>query len=545
MSKSPLTRPLEGDALRIQQLQEKLAQVHENQRFFDASKSGHTTQQSIAPISPGSKSTRSSREVHSMTFDEAISPRSLKSNPLEGSSLHLRTETDSRPTKRLGQRQAPVIQPTSHATNRDGFARRDARLKTLNQEKIPNGHDVSEDFSSIPDFLHNSEVLPFLYQDLSQTPTESPSYEHANPFDTDIHDIPLANSSPLNPSKDTVVGAQLSRSNTNSRGRRDAADLTAGVHSKSARGFFNNLIHKKKGKYGLSSTPQTEDRVTPEQFTSPFDQSRPRPYHQHSSLSLRLPHSRRQTFNSETKNSPTPSKPVSEHNSASGVVLDTDLSHMSGILTSTKRPEVMRPDYSINPRTSSVATTEDFGEAAWAPPESWAVKRQDELARADPVTDDFDPLDDPLYTKRKESHISAVTNASEGNSKKGPNHQMRIYRGDWTFATVACGLHTTTESLMTILGRKFFLPSVANYQILMERNGLSRILQTWEKPFILQKTLLEEAGYTEADRLEEMGRDDNSYLCRFIFTTCSVPSFSLVRTQESYFYTAQLTILGG
>jgi adenylate cyclase len=49
-----------------------------------------------------------------------------------------------------------------------------------------------------------------------------------------------------------------------------------------------------------------------------------------------------------------------------------------------------------------------------------------------------------------------------------------------------------------------------------------------EKPVLLQKRRLEQAGYTEEDRLEDLGREDHSYLCRFTFRVESVPSFGAV-----------------
>ena len=46
---------------------------------------------------------------------------------------------------------------------------------------------------------------------------------------------------------------------------------------------------------------------------------------------------------------------------------------------------------------------------------------------------------------------------------------------------------------------------------------LERVLQLNEHPIQIQKTLLEQIGYTEEDRIEDVGREDNSYLFRFTF----------------------------
>lgn len=38
-----------------------------------------------------------------------------------------------------------------------------------------------------------------------------------------------------------------------------------------------------------------------------------------------------------------------------------------------------------------------------------------------------------------------------------------------------------------------------------------------EKPVLLQKRRFEQAGYTELDKLEDLGREDNSYLCKLVY----------------------------
>ena len=51
----------------------------------------------------------------------------------------------------------------------------------------------------------------------------------------------------------------------------------------------------------------------------------------------------------------------------------------------------------------------------------------------------------------------------------------------------------------------------------------------WEKPIRLQQLRLEQAGYTEWDRPEELGRDDHSYLIKFIYKPEVLPSAGMVR----------------
>ena len=55
-----------------------------------------------------------------------------------------------------------------------------------------------------------------------------------------------------------------------------------------------------------------------------------------------------------------------------------------------------------------------------------------------------------------------------------------------------------------------------------------------EKPVKLQKRRFEQAGYTELDRLEEVGRDDNSYMVKLIFKPTS-PLVSINVSSPSHF----------
>lgn len=38
-----------------------------------------------------------------------------------------------------------------------------------------------------------------------------------------------------------------------------------------------------------------------------------------------------------------------------------------------------------------------------------------------------------------------------------------------------------------------------------------------ERPVLLQKRRFEQAGYTELDKLDDLGREDNSYLCKLVY----------------------------
>ncbi|CCG83410.1 Adenylate cyclase AcyA [Taphrina deformans PYCC 5710] len=540
-------RPLDGDALRIQQLTAKLAQVQKDQSFLNPRAPGSHGFPGSASSSKHNAAVPRSIMGDKARTNSQISPRTT----LDGSLPMMQHSFAEGEHSRISpsaqhHRLAPVIHSPSaanSATLSQDTSDSERFHTSYSHGSAANNHVNSGTKASV-------DIAPFMYSTSSNVPastsaTPTTRSELANTFDavngrrgSSSH---VTSSSPLNPNKtNNALGPPLKLS----RSRRDAADLGANaqIQRKQSRGFFNTLMGKKKRESSTASKEPTraEAKLHQELFTSPFENANQQPrrpaYHTPSLSSLRIPQARRSDSHSEPSTMQRIKSSVISIDrspgssiSTGGITLDTDMSRMTGIVGISQETALPKQDFTFGSRGDSTAsaTNEEFGDAAWAPPESWAVRRPEDIARDDALFDGPDPLDDPIPTAQPEKKISAATVSSEQQSKKGPNHQMRIFRGDWTFATVACHLQTTTDGLMTVLGRKFFLPSVANYQILIERNGLSRILQSWEKPFVLQKTLLEEAGYTEQDRLEEIGRDDNAYLCRFIFTTCSVPSFSV------------------
>ncbi|CAG8525958.1 3888_t:CDS:10 [Paraglomus occultum] len=147
------------------------------------------------------------------------------------------------------------------------------------------------------------------------------------------------------------------------------------------------------------------------------------------------------------------------------------------------------------------------GAEGWSPPESWAVRKPS--VETVTLVDDEDTReadsDNWYYGKRL--------------------FCIRIFRPDATFGTVSCGLNTTTSELCHILGKKFFIADITKYNLYVKRHDLERVLTPQERPLQLQKRLLEQAGYTEVDRLEDLGREDNSYLVRFTFKETIIPRF--------------------
>ncbi|KAL0087646.1 hypothetical protein J3Q64DRAFT_1657804 [Phycomyces blakesleeanus] len=164
---------------------------------------------------------------------------------------------------------------------------------------------------------------------------------------------------------------------------------------------------------------------------------------------------------------------------------------------------IVNPGYQIHPLAPHPLQTSDSGMSneLWIAPDSWAVQQpeQSDGTMYSSIASGED--DGPVCDK----YSIGVQDEWEERSK---NACIRVFRPDKTFATLQVPLNTTTAEFMHRLAGKFFLQDLSKYK---------RALQPNEKPLMIQKRLLEQMGYTEQDKLEDVGREDNSYLLRYTF----------------------------
>lgn len=157
-------------------------------------------------------------------------------------------------------------------------------------------------------------------------------------------------------------------------------------------------------------------------------------------------------------------------------------------------------------------------EAAWTAPELWDVK-----ATPEPCPDDGEVVPEPvtelapapLFSQlKKYSPIWGIRLALvvEG----GPNNIIRVFREDNTFTTILCPLETTTTELLAIIRRKFFLELVANFQVSAHVGTHFKVMDPFEKPLKVQRGLLMLSGYTDAENLKILGREDLLFLVKFV-----------------------------
>jgi adenylate cyclase len=203
--------------------------------------------------------------------------------------------------------------------------------------------------------------------------------------------------------------------------------------------------------------------------------------------------------------------------------LDTDLTSMEGIIN-TQRPPMTPPAggaagaggpgeiFTGWPKQQEQGANDkqepDPDAGTWDAPDSWAVKK----------------AADENLTRMKELDENGLPMNEEN---VGPPYCVRIFRADSTFAVLSVGLNTTVAEIIGLIGKKTFLQDeIENYHIVMRKHDTSRQLEPNERPLVIQKKLLEQAGYNDSDRIEDVGREDNSYLCRFTFLPAKMTGYS-------------------
>lgn len=163
-----------------------------------------------------------------------------------------------------------------------------------------------------------------------------------------------------------------------------------------------------------------------------------------------------------------------------------------------------------------------------------------------PTTGDESSVSQP--TVISEAGFNALTSKAHLSKRGVLTHQSSQYGGisgksyilrvDTPFGvrTVSIPLYTNTSSLRAIIGRKS--PADArSYRLFVRDKGSERPLGEQEKPALLQRRRMEQAGYSEYDSLETLGREDHSYLLRFVYRPDLVPTFDSEQfgsTEDNY-----------
>ncbi|KAI8097230.1 uncharacterized protein BX664DRAFT_292635 [Halteromyces radiatus] len=261
-----------------------------------------------------------------------------------------------------------------------------------------------------------------------------------------------------------------------------------------------------------------ESRPTPHPLDTSQDDSRLPPKDVYSYYGNR--HSPATSDRLRKKDVGTPTTP-SLHKSSDGLLsidgkdleLDQNFETMEGIVNTDNL------DISNRQGSGSQLIGGVYSSELWAPPDSWAVEPAysaesvSQLLAPVPATDDDRSVYDGV----------TFSDSTDWNIKRR-NYCIRVFRSDNTFGTLQLPLNTTTKELVNRLAGKFFLHDLSKYSLLIRLHNLDRVLLPNERPFQIQKQLLEQMGYTEEDNIEDVGREDNSYLLRFSFGTKAIPN---------------------
>ncbi|KAI9725159.1 MAG: cysteinyl-tRNA synthetase [Chrysothrix sp. TS-e1954] len=234
----------------------------------------------------------------------------------------------------------------------------------------------------------------------------------------------------------------------------------------------------------------------------------------------RLPFKSKKGGSSDIPEISAPSNPRGVPNSSALWDLDTDLSHMEGIV-SKDQPNQTPPGPNApkglpisDPEKDEAVAEGQIG--SWDAPDSWAVRRQ------------------PNESGTKLQNIKESAPASE-DEDNGVPYFLRIFRPDGTFATLSIGINSTAADVLQLLAKKALLQDeVQNYHIILKKHETSRQLGPSERPLLIQKRLLEQAGYTKTDHIDELGRDDHSYLCRFTFLSSKQIGYSSLEKDPGF-----------
>lgn len=149
---------------------------------------------------------------------------------------------------------------------------------------------------------------------------------------------------------------------------------------------------------------------------------------------------------------------------------------------------------------------------SWVAPESWAVI-------APLITSEIRQDDIQSSSECNNSELSAIRiykiDSKHHRTASIVNMLDSFFQPS---VLLACPLNTTSLEICATLTQKYFTSyDSSRYRLYVTHGGIERMLAKDEQPLILQQNWLKEIGYTEADELTKLGRDDHSYLFRFVF----------------------------
>lgn len=153
--------------------------------------------------------------------------------------------------------------------------------------------------------------------------------------------------------------------------------------------------------------------------------------------------------------------------------------------------------------------------------------------RKRPGSRDFVDAPEPILPEAATPPRGVATERTEVGAAEVPMDGktfMRIYLQDDTYVMISCALETTAAEVAYALGRYSPLDT-QGFRLFLYERGMDRPLVPTERPARLFRRRLLQAGYTDEDGLDGMGRLDLSYLLRFVYRADRISSVNVATLQ--------------
>ena len=108
---------------------------------------------------------------------------------------------------------------------------------------------------------------------------------------------------------------------------------------------------------------------------------------------------------------------------------------------------------------------------------------------------------------------------------------LRVYQPNDSYVLLSCAPESTAAEMLYALGRHVAMADPQGYRLFLYERGMDRPLTASERPARIIRRRLLQAGYTEADDLDEMGRQDLSCLLRFVYRADRFPTLPVEQEQ--------------
>jgi adenylate cyclase len=92
---------------------------------------------------------------------------------------------------------------------------------------------------------------------------------------------------------------------------------------------------------------------------------------------------------------------------------------------------------------------------------------------------------------------------------------------------MAFQLNTSTTDIINVLSGANEAPAgkkvTTSMKLYLRERGQDRMLQPSERPLLIQDRRVRQAGFTDRETPEEIGKEDLAILCKFIYQTPVLP----------------------